>query len=150
MAQEIQSDIVYAALGDSYSSGCGAGEYYPWTNVSNNECMRSKYAYSTEYHGVPKNYNTKRHFFACKGAKIKHVVDTFWNGLKDGIGEMPQSSHDELENADIITFSIGGNDIFFAEVMKECVFKHQCHREQHESEGMTYEELMPIWREGKI
>lgn len=142
--------IIYVALGDSYSSGTGTGKgnYVPDTITDNNECRRSRIAYSTNAHGIPQGYSVSRYFFACHGAETDHVLDTWWNGKKEPkepeeTDEMPQSDNIELADADIVTITIGGNDADFAKVMMICMLNNnQCHELNFDMINKTYAEVI--------
>jgi hypothetical protein len=101
--------VVYVALGDSYSAGTGAGDYDPASGT----CYRSTWAYSTETWGVPRDHPVSRYFYACNGATT--------NDLK-----YFQASQPKLGNAELVTLTIGGNDIGFAGVLVYCLAVKQC------------------------
>lgn len=114
------------ALGDSYSAGTGSAvtndDYFPGQK---GQCYRSKNACSQERHGIPEGYEVKRDFFACNGAEIPDVLTR--NHPKTG--EMPQIDHPELQDADLLTLSIGGNDVGFEDVVTYCAKHSNC--DQH-------------------
>ncbi|OQO92345.1 SGNH/GDSL hydrolase family protein [Saccharomonospora piscinae] len=88
----------YVALGDSYSSGVGAGSY-----GSSGDCMRSANAYPELWansHSV-----SSFDFVACSGAKTADVLS--------------QASAVDASTT-FITVSVGGNDAGFADVMVDC------------------------------
>lgn len=116
----------YVALGDSYSSGHGVPPYDPATNVRSGPkrdiCHRSKYAYSRVLE-IP-HFRLKRSFFACSGATTKDVTS-----IKQYPGETgDQLSHTKaLRAADLVTITIGGNDVRFDQVLKNCIRgSHSC------------------------
>ncbi|MFK0293522.1 SGNH/GDSL hydrolase family protein [Streptomyces sp. NPDC090442] len=88
----------YVALGDSFASGVGAG-------ASSGNCRRAANAYpalwAAAHHGEPFG------FAACSGAKIHDVVTSQLSGLS------PRTA--------LVSLTVGGNDIGFADVMKTCV-----------------------------
>jgi lysophospholipase L1-like esterase len=90
----------YAALGDSYSSGVGTGNYYP----ASGNCRRSPESYAPLWassHGV-NSFN----FAACSGATTQDVLNNQLSGL-DG-------------NTNVVTLTIGGNDVGFSSVLTSC------------------------------
>ena len=94
------STVNYAALGDSYSSGLGAGNY-----GSSGSCDRSSGAYGqlwTNNHG-PASFD----FAACSGATTTDVINT----------QAPTLS----SSTSLVSITIGGNDVGFASVMETCV-----------------------------
>jgi lysophospholipase L1-like esterase len=93
--------VNYVALGDSYSSGVGAGSYID----SSGDCMRSTNAYSQLWANAhsPASYVS----VACSGAK---TTDVSANQLG------PLSAATTL-----VSITIGGNDVDFSGVMEDCV-----------------------------
>ncbi|HEY5833789.1 SGNH/GDSL hydrolase family protein [Streptomyces sp.] len=91
----------YVALGDSYSSGLGAGSY----DSASGDCKRSTRAYPALWAAAhaPSSFA----FTACSGARTSDVV----NGQ---LGPVNASTG-------LISISIGGNDAGFADVMTTCV-----------------------------
>lgn len=91
----------YVALGDSYSSGLGAGTY-----GTSGSCKRSAYAYPQLWANAlqPSAFS----FAACSGAVTSNVLNS-------------QISAVTADTA-LVTISIGGNDAGFADVMMDCNF----------------------------
>ncbi|MEU3273355.1 SGNH/GDSL hydrolase family protein [Saccharomonospora sp. NPDC006951] len=88
----------YVALGDSYSSGTGAGDY-----GDSGSCKRSANAYPqlwADSHDV-----SSFQFVACSGARTPDVLD--------------QTSALSASTT-LVTVSVGGNDAGFADVMTDC------------------------------
>ena len=90
----------YAALGDSYSSGLGAGNY-----GSSGSCDRSSGAYGQLWANA--NSPSAFDFAACSGAKTTDVVNT----------QAPTLS----SATTLVSITIGGNDVGFSSVMQTCV-----------------------------
>ncbi|MEU6539877.1 SGNH/GDSL hydrolase family protein [Streptomyces sp. NPDC047000] len=91
----------YVALGDSYSSGVGAGSYIS----SSGSCDRSTNAYPYLWNAAhsPSSFS----FLACSGATTDDV-------LAGQLGSLSSSTS-------LVSISIGGNDAGFADVMTTCV-----------------------------
>ena len=159
---------VWVALGDSYSSGEGAGDYASNTNDdTNNVCHRSSHAYSQITADLA---GTASSFFACSGA-------TVWNVLPVPAGKapcfvdddepflctksyaapdhIPQLDHPELASADLVTITIGGNNVRFGDVLRWCRGQDDC-RDLRPFEGddnptlanMTLAQYVPALIEG--
>lgn len=146
----------YLALGDSFSSGEGAGDYYDATNfyvdASNyNKCHQSKRSYSellaTQL--TPSWYDS----IACSGAVMKDVEygspkgdvgyiqsddkqassilseDNIINNAKSSIlpGYIPQLSVLKANPSTVSTLTIGGNDIGFGDIVTACVLEAHCY-----------------------
>ncbi|MFF3288281.1 SGNH/GDSL hydrolase family protein [Streptomyces sp. NPDC003023] len=92
----------YVALGDSYSSGVGAGDY----GVSG-DCKRSTNSYPALW--ARANLPSSFAFRACSGATSVDVVNNQLSALNSGTG--------------VVSLSAGGNDIGFADVMSTCVLQ---------------------------
>jgi lysophospholipase L1-like esterase len=115
----------YTALGDSYSAGEGAGDYYPDTLAppKGTGCDRSQNAYPVLLArdlGYPLDgfVSAQSSFAACSGARTGAISKPF----KD---ETAQIDHVH-ENDSLITISIGGNDIGFAPVVTDCLQHPDC------------------------
>lgn len=126
----------YVALGDSYSSGEGAGDYVDNTNSDDatkqwfndlpidlwpgdphvNICRRSSHAYSS-YVYASGDFAGDYIFGACSGAISTDYYEDNHSGNE---GEGAQRDH-ITENTSLITISMGGNDFGFGDVMAECV-----------------------------
>lgn len=98
-AQEAASG--YVALGDSYSSGVGAGSY----DSGSGDCRRSTKAYPHLWNSA--NSPSSFDFTACSGARTDDVINGQLAPLSDGTG--------------LVSISIGGNDAGFADAMTTCV-----------------------------
>lgn len=91
----------YAALGDSYSSGVGAGSYIS----SSGDCKRSTKAYP--YLWATAHSPSTFDFTACSGARTGDVLSGQLGPLSSTTG--------------LVSISVGGNDAGFADVMTTCV-----------------------------
>ena len=91
--------IDYVALGDSYSSGVGAGSY------DGSSCRRSANAYPHLWNAA--NSPASFHFTACSGATTDDVLAGQLGPVNSG--------------TDLVSISIGGNDAGFADAMTNCV-----------------------------
>lgn len=118
----------YVALGDSFSSGEGAGDYLDDTDTDDNTCHRSGNAYGQVVHSGG-NFTGNLVFGACSGG----VVDDYF-GESGQAGEPPQA---DLIGPDtsLVTISMGGNDFGFADVLTTCVTSlRSCARDEHDRE----------------
>ena len=121
--------FTYVALGDSFSSGEGVA---PYLGAATTRCDRSSRAYATWVRppglastvyalasgggkpGADNRYGSEANvraadpytwsFWACSGAKSRQVL----NGAT------------ELEDADLVTLTIGGNDAGYVDVLVQC------------------------------
>jgi lysophospholipase L1-like esterase len=91
----------YVALGDSYSSGVGAGSYIS----SSGSCDRSTNAYSQLWANSrhPASYVS----VACSGATTQDVLNNQISALNS--------------STTLVSITIGGNDVGFSSVMQTCV-----------------------------
>lgn len=99
-----------AALGDSYSSGEGAGAYDP----ASGSCHRSPLAWSRLLPADDPGVLLTGHF-ACSGAEADALVRSFK-------GEAPQLQQlAALTPApDLVTLTVGGNELGFADILTSC------------------------------
>ena len=93
--------VNYVALGDSYSSGVGAGDYI-WSSGS---CQRSTQAYPEQWAGAhgPASFVS----VACSGASTADVLSSQVSALSN--------------STTLVSITIGGNDAGFSSVMETCV-----------------------------
>jgi lysophospholipase L1-like esterase len=91
----------YDALGDSYSSGVGAGDY----TSSSGSCDRSTNAYGQLWANA--NSPSPFSFEACSGATTSDVLSSQIGALNSGTS--------------LVSITIGGNDVGFSSVMETCV-----------------------------
>jgi len=91
--------VNYVALGDSYSSGLGAGSY------SGGSCDRSANAYAQLWANA--NHPSAFAFVACSGATTTDVINSQLSALSSA--------------TTLVSITIGGNDVGFSSVMETCV-----------------------------
>jgi lysophospholipase L1-like esterase len=97
------STVRYVALGDSYSSGLGAGSYYS----SSGSCDRSSSAYPVLWDQAngPAGYAS----VACAGATTSSVLSSQISALSSA--------------TTLVSITVGGNDVGFSSVMETCVIE---------------------------
>jgi lysophospholipase L1-like esterase len=95
-----REDIVYDALGDSYASGFGVPPY------TGGNCQRSDSAYAVQLDGRMKV--ALDDFVACAGATTATLVS---GGQLEALDS----------NTDLVTISIGGNDIGWSSTVGACL-----------------------------
>ncbi|MFD5146205.1 SGNH/GDSL hydrolase family protein [Streptomyces sp. NPDC058401] len=99
------ADFGYVALGDSYSSGVGAGNY----DSASGNCKRTTRAYPALWAAAhaPQTFS----FAACSGARTGDVMSGQLTPLNAG--------------TDLVSITIGGNDAGFSDVMTTCVLQSE-------------------------
>ncbi|GAB2330059.1 hypothetical protein STREPTOSP366_52220 [Streptomyces variabilis] len=95
----------YVALGDSYSSGMGAGSY----TSESGDCKRSTAAYPQLWSNA--NAPASFKFVACSGATTTSVASSQLGALSS--------------TTTLVSVTAGGNDIGFADVMQTCVLQSE-------------------------
>jgi lysophospholipase L1-like esterase len=97
------ASVNYVALGDSYSSGLGAGNYIS----SSGSCDRSNNAYPERWAAgnSPASFNS----VACAGATTSDVISSQLSALSG--------------STTLVSITIGGNDAGFSSVMETCVLE---------------------------
>jgi lysophospholipase L1-like esterase len=95
----------YAALGDSYSAGVGAGNYLSDSGTCKRSTSSYPYLWKTAH--APSTFN----FVACSGAKTGDVL----NGQLSAL----------TSSTTLVSISIGGNDAGFSDVMVTCVLQSE-------------------------
>jgi lysophospholipase L1-like esterase len=89
----------YVALGDSYASGVGAGDY-----LADDGCYRSANAYAPQAAAA---LGERLWFEACSGARVEDVIAN-------------QLGHLYRVNTEHVTIGVGGNDAGFSSVLGAC------------------------------
>ena len=102
-ASQLAATGGYVALGDSYSSGVGAGSYIS----ASGDCKRSTKAYP--YLWAAAHSPSSFDFTACSGARTGDVLSGQLTPLGSATG--------------LVSISIGGNDAGFSDVMTTCVLQ---------------------------
>jgi lysophospholipase L1-like esterase len=94
------STVRYVALGDSYSSGVGAGSY----TSESGSCQRSTKAYPALWAAA--NAPASYAFVACSGATTTSVSSSQLSALSS--------------TTTLVSITVGGNDVGFADIMRTC------------------------------
>lgn len=159
-----QTATRYLALGDSFSSGEGAGNYYEatnfWADENNyNLCHQSRVAYSELLNKYlsPDFYDS----VACSGAVMQDVVYNADDATyvqygppqtksPDNVGSLieytkrtnrpgyiPQLSLIQANSPTISTISIGGNNIGFKDIIIACATQAACYSTEAERRSLA-------------
>ncbi|MFJ3831754.1 SGNH/GDSL hydrolase family protein [Streptomyces sp. NPDC090046] len=117
-AAAAQADFGYVALGDSYSSGVGAGNY----DGGSGNCKRTSRAYPALWAAAhsPQTFS----FTACSGARTGDVLANQLAPLNSG--------------TDLVSITIGGNDAGFSDVMTTCVLQSESTCVSRVNQAKTY------------
>ena len=100
-AADAASSVSYVALGDSYTSGLGAGDYIS----SSGSCDRSTRAYPEQWAATESPVSFVS--VACAGATTADVLSSQVSALS--------------ASTTLVSITIGGNDAGFSGVMETCV-----------------------------
>ena len=109
------SAVHYVALGDSYSSGVGAGS-------TSGSCAQSPNAYPALW--AKANSPASFTFAACSGATTSDVISTQLSPLS--------------ASTTLVSITIGGNDAGFSSIMETCVLKSTASCESAVASGEEY------------
>ncbi|MGD8373316.1 MAG: SGNH/GDSL hydrolase family protein [Candidatus Woesebacteria bacterium] len=122
----------YYALGDSFASGEGAAPFVDGTDIEGkNTCHRSLQAYATllQQNAALRLVTPDGGFVACSGAETKNVrTPDDYSSLTVEQQEALFFNNEDLQinnlrpDADLVTLSIGGNDIGFSQFVSLCLF----------------------------
>lgn len=95
----------YVAMGDSFASGTGAGNYAEMNADSwkGGDCYQSQNGYSPL---LADQLGAELDFQSCSGAKVEDIYN-------DQMGTLSSDT-------DLVTLSVGGNDVGFADVIITC------------------------------
>lgn len=108
----------YVALGDSYSSGTGAGSYDP----AGGSCNRSANAYPNLWAAAHATSSYK--FVACSGATTATVTS-------GQLGALSSSTN-------LVSITVGGNDAGFVDVMQVCVLQSTASCQSRVAQAETF------------
>jgi lysophospholipase L1-like esterase len=109
------SAVHYAALGDSYSSGVGAG-------ATSGSCGQGPNAFPALW--AKANSPASFTFAACSGATTSDVVSSQLSSLST--------------STTLVSITIGGNDVGFSTIMETCVLRSTSSCESAVSTGEKY------------
>ncbi len=115
----------WLALGDSYSSGEGAEDFrstQPTANFCHRSLNNNWSAVSVDMVNRLQGTTWRRVDLSCSGAKTTNLEDPQTDG-DERLNDPQLLGFDQLSplGERIITFSLGGNDAGFGEVLAECV-----------------------------
>jgi hypothetical protein len=118
--------VSYAALGDSYAAGAGAGSprLPPHFDVG---CGRFSDAYPVQVANSTSLDIEEYRFqnLACGGASTTSVLQ----------GQVPR-----IGDSQIVTLTVGGNEVDFVAILNECIYKWRpfstCEKELHRSRSL--------------
>ena len=100
----------WVALGDSFTAAPGAGDR-PSDKKSDTDCYRTKGSWAFQLNEAYPFDNAKEfQFIACTGYKMTSTRDLTIPLIND-------------EEPDFMAMTIGGNDIFFAEIIANCIVR---------------------------
>ncbi len=120
----------YVALGDSFSSGEGNLPYEYGSDTMANVCHRSQSAYPRLVQTSLSLGSTA--FVACSGAVSDYIINDFNNENM----ELPQAIY-VSDGTEIVTISIGGNDVGFGNTLQACTLPTQVDEEEECLEAMA-------------
>ena len=109
------STVHYVALGDSYSSGVGAGS-------TSGSCVQSPNAYGKRW--ATANSPASFTFAACSGARTSDVIKSQLSALN--------------ASTTLVSITIGGNDVGFSSIMQTCVLHSTASCEAAVAAGEKY------------
>jgi lysophospholipase L1-like esterase len=108
------SSISYVALGDSYSSGVGAGD-------ESGSCDQSPNAYGPLWASANSASFT---FAACSGATTSTVISSQLSSLS--------------ASTTLVSITVGGNDVGFSSIMETCILESTSDCESAVSQAEQY------------
>lgn len=110
----VPEGLEYVALGDSYSAGFGI---LPLVSGSPDGCYRAEQNYP---HLVAAHFGWNLTDMTCSGA-VTANIDLTGQTTMNGVGPLPLQGSALSATTDVVTLTIGGNDLGFATVAQECI-----------------------------
>jgi lysophospholipase L1-like esterase len=130
-----------AALGDSYSSGEGGGNYGGTAGACDQSASAWPRLVTTLDPGV-----TLSAFLACSGAVSADLLNTVYFGQPPQVNALAQVS----PPPSLITLTMGGNDVGFSNVLADC-YQENCIRDGTlKKEAVTIQDEEPTLRDDYI
>lgn len=153
-AGQLPKSFAYLGMGDSFASGEGAHQYREGTDTAANRCHTSAVSYP---YLIKQDLGlVEAESVACSSAKMKDLIDpsesytpqasgqenpshtaTILAGFQPGY--RPQDLFIDYALPEVITVSVSGNDIGFADKLKRCLGPGTCFS--------SYEDRLEILRE---
>jgi hypothetical protein len=136
--------LTYVALGDSYASGQGVKPYWAGSAWNPDVCRRSKLAYPQVLNKITRVI--MRGHFACRGA----VADNVWDvpqhdGYPVQIEGLRSVAEEDGSAPDLVTLTIGGNDVAFGSFAVLCVDPvGSCSGEVEQAMLLNIEQVIPV------
>lgn len=146
LADAEASSYQYLALGDSFASGEGARNYKSNTDTKDNYCHVSKVSYP---YLIKNDLSlSQAESVTCSGAVMRDVTYSNQSIYNSSLSQSKNKGDDSFNNAiynnfltgyrtqlnfvdkyqpDVVTLSIGGNDIGFGDIIKSCVAPGGCY-----------------------
>jgi lysophospholipase L1-like esterase len=119
-APTTQPPAKYVAMGDSFSSGEGNAPFEAGTDEDDeNECHRSPDAYPRLLQADSSLSLGATAFVACSGATTNQVKS---GGTTNGAWGEDSQVHFLSPDTDVVTITVGGNNIKFSEFANTCVY----------------------------
>lgn len=118
----------YVALGDSFSSGEGTAAY----DSDGQACHRGDLGWPELLGDMDPRIDGVVVHRACTGATTKELLEGW-----DDKGQEPQIPSEPQPGVDLVTLTIGGNDVDFAGIIKDCRFSPDGCEEVPGSEGFN-------------
>jgi hypothetical protein len=117
----LSQNFEWTALGDSYASGVGAGDY-----INGRRCLRYNSAYPVLLNGDP-FLSPLDHIFnnvVCSGASTQEIEDyQFYDTDQTNKPNWQYSPRPKFGDPAMATLSVGGNDIDFRGILFNCILE---------------------------
>lgn len=125
-----------AILGDSYSAGEGTGTYIDGTNeLDQNMCHRSGDTYLASTLGIP-----DENILACSGGVMADILKANPdNSVQSQVIQL-QELQEAAGPVDAVVLTIGGNDVSFSGLAKECAIPTRDCSER--VQGLPFDDFM--------
>lgn len=131
----------YVAMGDSFSSGEGNPPFEQGTDASSNKCHRSGQAYPRLLANDSSLDFGSADFVACSGATTSSLR---YGGTGVGAWSEPPQIAVLTPSTEVVTITIGGNDVGFGDYAYSCV-KLGCGAEDAAFDDMVDRILDPVF-----
>ncbi len=116
----------YTALGDSYSSGEGTRDF-PWSQSQGTQCDTGPLAWPVQMADAQNSSGVNgkltigpKTLIACQGEVMADLPNTRAGEKVSELGQLHQYFVDHKAPPDLVTLTIGGNDVDFSGILTDC------------------------------
>ncbi|KAK4499432.1 hypothetical protein PRZ48_009946 [Zasmidium cellare] len=109
----------WIALGDSYSAGIGAGSELRNPRDPDNKCHTTDSSYPKQMEAHNDVLRQRLDFISCSGDTTRDML--YGGGYRGGRSQLLRMQDNAPNQYKLLTLTVGGNDVGFFSVVKNCI-----------------------------